>query len=417
MAKKTQRPVRPRGARGSIRWRGTSWEIVHTLDGQQHFFTYHGDEDDELGAWSFAQVKYHELLERRGGGVSADMRISDLIQVWREKELPEYDSAKTRTGYEVELRLCEDFFVRRAGNPRVRDIRRHHCAAFRDWRAARILKSPGAKRTRKNATKPSQRTVQKSATFLHLLLERAVEDGVIDINPATRVRKRRGGKKSVLANRRRPEIISSDMYVRLLAECARVDRFAIGGSHEPADMLEAYVLTLGEAGLRPESEALWLRWDDLDFSGDGAIWVDSDPSHHKAKTGHGRWVPMTPILRRKLLALKAKYQLGSQYVFHYTKRGRRRKPGDRIQCMRKRIMSAARRAGLSERWTLYDLRHRRITIWLADGLPLAKVQEAAGHSSPNTTRLYTHFARDHLAELGQSTTVTEEMVREAVAGD
>lgn len=417
MAKDKKRPARPKGARGSIRWRGTSWEIIHTIGGRQYSFTYNGDRDDELGAWSTAQVKYQELLERLNGGVAADMRMSDLIRVWRQNELTQYDSTKTRQGYETELKLVEEFFVKRIKNPRVREIKRPHCAAYRDWRANRILTTPNARIARKGATKPSARTVQKSMVFLHLLFARAVEDGVIEVNPAAQVRKRRGGKKNILANRRRPVIISAEQYSRLLKECAIEDKFSLGGTHEPADMVTTYVLLLGETGLRPESEALWLRWDDLDFSGDGAIWVDSDPTHHKTKTAHGRWVPMTPILRSRLLKHKARYQAGSRYLFHYTKRGFRREPGDRIQSMRKRIMSAARRAGLPSDWTVYDLRHRRITLWLAAGMPLAKVQEAAGHSSPNTTRVYTHFIREHLSELGQATTVTDEMLREALSGE
>ena len=43
-----------------------------------------------------------------------------------------------------------------------------------------------------------------------------------------------------------------------------------------------------------------------------------------------------------------------------------------------------------------DLRHRRVTSWLADGKSPALVQEAMGHATIQTTLKYTHFANSHL---------------------
>jgi site-specific recombinase XerD len=47
----------------------------------------------------------------------------------------------------------------------------------------------------------------------------------------------------------------------------------------------------------------------------------------------------------------------------------------------------------------HDLRHRRVTTWLASGGNPVHVKEAVGHSDLATTMKYTHLAREHLKAL------------------
>src|SRR5581483_2367954 len=47
----------------------------------------------------------------------------------------------------------------------------------------------------------------------------------------------------------------------------------------------------------------------------------------------------------------------------------------------------------------HDLRHRRVTVWLAEEKSAALVQEAMGHSDLRTTLGYSHLARTHLKAL------------------
>ena len=47
----------------------------------------------------------------------------------------------------------------------------------------------------------------------------------------------------------------------------------------------------------------------------------------------------------------------------------------------------------------HDLRHRRVTTWLADQKSPAHVQEAMGHSDIHTTMGYSHLAKEHLRSL------------------
>ena len=48
----------------------------------------------------------------------------------------------------------------------------------------------------------------------------------------------------------------------------------------------------------------------------------------------------------------------------------------------------------TRRLTIHDGRHTAISHWLAAGIPLAQVRDAAGHSSIATTSIYTHALQD-----------------------
>ena len=61
--------------------------------------------------------------------------------------------------------------------------------------------------------------------------------------------------------------------------------------------------------------------------------------------------------------------------------------------------SAARRAKLPLDFNQHDLRHRRVTTWLAEGKNPVHVKEAMGHADLATTMGYTHLAKEHLRSL------------------
>jgi integrase len=424
--------ARQSGDRGSVRWRGTSWEVIHTIGGKRHYSTYNGPEDDETGARKYANARYDTLTKdakKKGAGIEPDMLMSRLCARFRQEELPDYTNSTTIAHYRTELGLVEEFFVQLNGDPEVREVSRSLASReYLKWRQKTLRRGHGHKKAR--SRKASKSTVRGSMAFLHLLFEFASEVDVIDVNPARASRRRNHGREGQYDNRRRPEIISSAQYTRLLREALKLADNPVGGGacHEPADMCYGYIVVVGELGLRNESEALWLEWSDLDFDGGFVRVADLEdlaaPSDEtaapkaqakKTKGRQTRWVPMTSLARTSLLALKALHENNpwkSRWVFHFTNRGRRISPGDRIQSMAKRVKAAAKAAELPARWQMYDLRHRRITLWLADGQDTVKVMQVAGHKSLQTTMWYTHLLKEHLVELGDSTTVTPENLRE-----
>lgn len=67
--------------------------------------------------------------------------------------------------------------------------------------------------------------------------------------------------------------------------------------------------------------------------------------------------------------------------------------------MRHAFTAAPLRAMLPEGLHQHDLRHRRVTTWIAEGRDVVLVKEAMGHADLRTTMGYTHLAKEHLLAL------------------
>lgn len=78
--------------------------------------------------------------------------------------------------------------------------------------------------------------------------------------------------------------------------------------------------------------------------------------------------------------------LGKPWVFHHVVSRRRHAAGARIKSMRAAFTNAAVRAKLPDALHQHDLRHRRVTTWLAEGKNPVHVKEAVGHADLRTTR-------------------------------
>ena len=74
-----------------------------------------------------------------------------------------------------------------------------------------------------------------------------------------------------------------------------------------------------------------------------------------------------------------------------------------MRSFRDSFVAAAKRAKLSPELHQHDLRHRRVTAWLAEGKSPVLVKEAMGHSDLRTTMRYTHLSREHLRGLVEGT--------------
>ena len=173
-------------------------------------------------------------------------------------------------------------------------------------------------------------------------------------------------------------------------------------------MLRLYVLTLCEAGLRCKSEALWLRWEDIDLD-TGHLKIVTGPGGHRVKGGKFRWVALNVRLRDALRAHLAWYGpeskagVKSEWVFHHLTTQRTQVAGERLQDLKKSFQAAKRRSKLPPEFRQHDLRHTRITRWIARGMPIAQVQIMAGHSKPETTMHYNQWVRSDANEFQEET--------------
>ena len=362
---------------GNIEERGGVFRVRLSVGGERHRFTLDEGTTRE-DAEAFARKKYDELRMRGGRGLPGPMACSELLDRYKDVKLPE-KAPRTQETYELSITAFRTYFVEQGGDPRAHEIRPGHVQDFLYWRRSR---SPdGTKRD-----KPlSPRSVAKDRAVLHAVFAFAETLEVVDHNPVAKVEKPKGDV-------REPIILDSDQYEKLLKAC------------RGRPMLALYVLVLGETGVRCNSEALWLRWEDLDFER-GFVTVESVRKGRRTKSGKSRRVPMTSRLRAALQEHAATYRLAlyngerTRWVFHHLLTQRGAVAGHRLQSLHRAFASAAERAKLPSDLRQHDLRDRRVTTWLSEGKSPALVQRAMGHADLATTMGYAHLVDDDLLAL------------------
>lgn len=362
---------------GSIDRHGARWRIRLSVDGTRHTFHLDGS-TKRREVEQYAREKDTELRRLSGRGLPGPMPFSELLARYKAAELPG-KAPRTQETYGHSLDAFESYFVTEGGDPRAHELRPGHVQGFLHWRRTR---SPdGTKRS-----KPlSARSLAKDRAVLHAVFAFAETLEVVQSNPVAKVAKPKGDS-------REPIILDGGQYEKLLEAC------------EGRPMLHTYVLVLGETGVRCNSEALWLRWQDVDFER-GFLTVESVRKGRRTKSGKSRKVPMTRRLREALQEHAATFRLAmyngerSPWVFHHLLTQRGATAGQRLQSLHRAFGSAAERAKLPSDLRQHDLRHRRVTTWLSEGQSPALVQKAMGHSDLATTMGYAHLVDDDLLAL------------------
>lgn len=362
---------------GSIEERGNGFRVRLCVDGERHYF--HLTDVTREQAEEYATEKDLELRRRVRAGLPGQMPFSAIVRRFRDEYIPQ-KAPETRRGYHITLDAAESYFVDQLGDPQADSIRKGHVSRYLEWR--RLHEPDGSKRTEPL----SARTLAKDRATLSSMFSFADELELVRGNPAQRVRVPKG-------DTREPIILDLDQYEALLSAC------------EGRPMLWPYVLTLGETGVRCESEALWLRWDDVDFE-TGLLTVESVRKGRRTKSGKSRRVPMTRRLRAAMRDHFAEYRFatydgeGTPWIFHHTRTLRRAVGGRRIKSLRSAFNRAKTRADrVPDDLVQHDLRHRRVTTWLAQGKAIHKVAKAMGHSTVQVTERYMHLVAEDTLSL------------------
>jgi integrase len=373
---KTKATRRPRGF-GNIEQRGpTTFRLRFSVGGQRYQETIEARSRRE--AENYAATKRVELeksAKRRRKGLPYAIRFSALLEEFEESEFPDL-APGARDSYLDTFKPLRLYFVDGEGDPLVSEISRADVKRYQSWRRTHRIGAKGGT--------VSAHTVGRDLRVLHRVFSFALDLDYIDANPAARV-------KAASPDARTYCILTDDELERLLAECS-----------DP--MLRLYVLLLAETGCRAYSEALHLRWEDVDLPC-GFLHIVSGRDGHRTKSGASRFVPLTARLRDALRDHAAAYRMNayrgkrSPWVFHHTRDHRLYKAGQRIKDYKKAFSTARAAAKLPESLRQHDLRHRRVTTWLAAGQPASLVQEAMGHSSITVTEKYRHLAKHHLSAL------------------
>ena len=380
---------------GTIEQRGNGFRVSLRVAGERHRFTLANVSKKEAEAFARRKGEELEELARRQtlglpdlipfagvgaakcrentprGGEPVPVGFLDRYELERLPRL----AAGTQRSYATSLAHVRQFFNREYPGLRIDEVRPAHVREYLNWRGGRV---------RGKAAEASARTVAKDRATLRAAFSYALELELRDTNPVAAVRPPKVVKRD-------PVLITPEEYERLLDACGE------------NDMLRLYLLFLGETGTRADSEALRLKWENIDLDG-GFVWIPST-REHRTKSGAGRWVPLTQRLREALREHFRRYRFASyggrrpEYIFHHTYTRRKAVAGERVRDFRAGYERAIRDARLPAGFHRHDLRHRRVTTWLAEGADVVKVKEAVGHASLATTMGYTHLAREHLRDL------------------
>lgn len=368
---------------GHLERHGDQWRLTFSIRGKRHRLCLDGDLDQEE-IEAAAREEYNRLAKRDpfdGDNAKRTVRFSELLAEYKAGVLPTL-APGTQRSYNDTFKPVKDYFVNEGEDRRVDRIRPGNVRRYLTWR----------RRNRRDGKDPlSNRTLAKDRSVLHALFEYALDAEYCENNPVARVKAPKWDDREYVILRRDDDGVSKQ-YERLLEECQK-----------SGPMLHLYTLLLGETGVRCESEALHLRWEDIDLSGDPpAIWVTGRRDAHRSKSGKGRWVPVSERLEKALKEYMATYRFNaarSPYVFHHEFARRHAKAGERVRSFRRAFDSAAVRAKLPEGFVRHDLRHTRCTWWLEDGIDIVTVQMAMGHSDVKVTMRYTHLTRRNLRKM------------------
>ncbi|MFG2299186.1 tyrosine-type recombinase/integrase [Streptomyces sp. NPDC048603] len=283
-------------------------------------------------------------------------------------------------------------------------------AAWED--TARVEAILAAMTTKLNGTPVAASSVKRSRRVLNVLMEYAVKQGVLNVNPLP---KGRGTSPKASATLDKRSLINDEQAVRLLAWVRNRPR---GGPR-----LHAFFATMYYAAPRPE-ELVAMRVMDVRLpradAGDqwgelhvyaarpevGRQWTDTgEVRDDRGLKGRGegdmRVVPCRPALTRILREHIAAEKLKPTDTLFQGENG-----GVLAGSVIRRAWRGARMAVLTpEQFAsplgkrVYDWRHTCQTKWLNSGVPPAQVAEWAGNSVPVLLAYYARCISGHLADL------------------
>lgn len=238
----------------------------------------------------------------------------------------------------------------------------------------------------------SANTVSKVHVLLAAMLDAAVDDGLILLNPAKK-RRTVNPPRSSQVRAQKPEIVTWTG--------PQLHAFLTWNRDEFDDELFPLWRTIAYTGMR-RSEALALRWGDLNFTtGRLAIRRAADvTTRNKAKTtktGSARVLDLDTESLAVLKAYKAKrgaisldLARADSYVFG-NDAGEIRSPNEVSRRWTTRVRRAQADMDELPRVTLKGLRHTHATLLLELGEHPKVVQERLGHSTITTTmNIYSH---------------------------
>ncbi len=256
--------------------------------------------------------------------------------------------------------LAARFIADGMAKPHALDRLNHLLPFFADLRVCDItparVREYRQERHREKAIKEA--TVNRDLSVLRRLLYWAVEEGLLAVNPLTRLhmeRERRVKRPVMSLREERLLVAMAPEHLRRIIRCAL------------------------DTGMR-RGEILGERWEDIDF--DNRI---LHVTRSKTPEGEARDIPLTSALYETLLAIRR----DQGPVFTYQ--------GDAIKIVKTAWASSLRRAGLRH-FRFHDLRHTANTRMMLAGVLQEVRREILGHTSRRSRDMNDRYIQIELPE-------------------
>jgi len=358
----------------TIRKRGGKWYV---------FVNYHGQRKAKCVGTRQAAEEVRRQLEARfalgdlgflSRGENQTPTFEQYAKGWLKRYVELECKLSTARSYEQLLRV---HVTPRFGQKKLKDITRDQIKQF-------LAELSQATRVVKAITVPkfSRNTLRLIVCALRTVLTAAVEDGLIEANPASKVGRFAKSEKPD----RQASAMTRDETEKFLAAVKEV-----------CTEWYPFFLTALRAGLR-KGELIALKWGDIQF-GEGPedpnryILVQRNWSHGRftsPKSKKSRRVDLSKQLRIVLMELRdtrllpammtGKTSVADDLIFP-SQAGTVIKPDNIVP---RYMEPALEKAGL-RRFRFHDLRHTFGSLLIQDGASLAYVKEQMGHSSIQIT--------------------------------
>lgn len=203
-------------------------------------------------------------------------------------------------------------FLHTAGVQDARNLTTNHMRRFVRMRQAGEIKLPpvtlpnGEVRERKLAAKPSLTTIGADIVFLQSVLNWAVDERLLTLNPV------KAFKAPKTKNPKQP-VATFERFVRVLRATPYID---------PQGLFRDFFILIGNELDWRVNALCQLRANDIDLKvRDDAPWGRIRKDEDVDKEGEGGWLPLTPRGRRACIRLlRRRRAVGNVYVFPSPKR-------------------------------------------------------------------------------------------------
>lgn len=360
----------------SFRKKGSSYEGRVTYLKKQKSFTGASKADCKRRA-----MEYYNNLEYVKETKPADLTVSEYMKEWLEKK-------------RLTIQPSTSYSYNKIFNCQIEKTLGHIDMTALDTKTIQLLINAHAEGS--GNKKPLAKSgLKRLKNLLHVALEDAIKDGIIEKNPASRVVIPADHAISVKTKK---QFSLSDEEIIKFREAALVKNKAGQIKYRDGIILVIMVAT----GMRI-GEILALKWDDIDFENErihihstvqkvansGAKYRIKDGT----KTNEGRFLPMSNSAKEYLILLKD----------YYREKGI---VSDFVCCTEVGTMQTERnlsrsldllleRAELPKAISPHTLRHTFGSTMLRKGVGIEVVSKLMGHSSIELTlRIYTHVLEE-----------------------